>query len=51
MAIVRVPSEDRVLRQPGEVTGFLAQHGIEYEQWEPSQPVAADASPDLSVPE
>jgi 1,2-dihydroxy-3-keto-5-methylthiopentene dioxygenase len=46
MAIVRVPSEDRVLRQPGEVAAFLARHGIDYEQWEPSQPVAADASPE-----
>jgi 1,2-dihydroxy-3-keto-5-methylthiopentene dioxygenase len=46
MAIVRVPSEDRLLRQPGEVAAFLARHGIEYEQWEPRQPVAADASPE-----
>ena len=46
MAIVRIPSEDRVLRQPGEVGAFLARHGIEYEQWEPSRPVAADASPE-----
>jgi 1,2-dihydroxy-3-keto-5-methylthiopentene dioxygenase len=46
MAIVRIPSEDRVLRQPGEVGAFLKRHGVDYEQWAPSQPIAADASPE-----
>lgn len=32
MAIVRIPSEDLVLRQAGEVGAFLARHGVEYEQ-------------------
>jgi 1,2-dihydroxy-3-keto-5-methylthiopentene dioxygenase len=45
MAIVRVPSEDRVL-QSNDVGAFLAQYGIDYEQWQPSEPVAAEATPD-----
>jgi 1,2-dihydroxy-3-keto-5-methylthiopentene dioxygenase len=46
MAIVKVPAENVVLRQPDEVAAFLARHAIEYEQWEPTADVAADAPPD-----
>jgi len=46
MAIVRVPSEDVVLRQPDSIRAFLEPYGIEYEQWVPSEPVAADAPAD-----
>ena len=46
MAIVRIPSEDVVLREPEEIRVFLARHAIDYEQWVPNQPVAADASAD-----
>src|SRR5262249_45449518 len=46
MAIVRVPSDDTVLREPNAVGPFLARYGIDYEQWVPSQPVAADAPPE-----
>ena len=46
MAIVRVPAENVVLRQPDEVGAFLARHAIEYEQWEPTADVTADALPD-----
>lgn len=46
MAIVRVPSEDSVLRQPDEIRAFLGRHGIEYEQWVPSEPIDADAGAD-----
>ena len=43
MAIVRVHSEGLTLNQPDEIRAFLARHGIDYEQWAPDQPVAADA--------
>lgn len=46
MAIVRVPSENVVLREQEAVAAFLARHGIDYEQWVAERPVAADASAD-----
>ena len=46
MAVVRVPSEQIVLREPQAVAAFLARYGIDYEQWAPSQPLAADAPAD-----
>ena len=44
MAVIRVPAENVVLRQPAEVGAFLARHAIDYEQWAPRGDVAADAS-------
>jgi 1,2-dihydroxy-3-keto-5-methylthiopentene dioxygenase len=46
MAVVKVPAENVVLRQPSEVTAFLAQHAIDYEQWTPRRDLATDASAD-----
>jgi len=46
MAIVRIPSDGIVLREPDGIRAFLARYAIDYEQWTPSRPVAADASPD-----
>jgi 1,2-dihydroxy-3-keto-5-methylthiopentene dioxygenase len=46
MAIVRIPSENVVLDQPDAVGAFLTRYGIDYEQWVPDRPVAADASAD-----
>jgi 1,2-dihydroxy-3-keto-5-methylthiopentene dioxygenase len=46
MALVKIPSERRTLADRGEVTAFLAGHGIEYETWTPTQAVSADAPPD-----
>ena len=43
MAVVRVPEEQSVLDTEGGVASFLAAHGIDYERWAPSHPVAADA--------
>jgi 1,2-dihydroxy-3-keto-5-methylthiopentene dioxygenase len=43
MAVVKIPSEDRVLREAAEVGEFLSRYGIDYEQWVPGEPVAADA--------
>ena len=44
MAIVRIPSDNVVLREADAIGAFLGQYAIDYEQWTPSQPVAADAS-------
>jgi 1,2-dihydroxy-3-keto-5-methylthiopentene dioxygenase len=46
MAIVRIPSENVVLRERSDVSAFLARHGIDYEQWMSERPVDADASAD-----
>ena len=46
MAIVRVPSADKSLREPAEVTAFLSAYQIEYERWKPEQPLAGDSSAD-----
>jgi 1,2-dihydroxy-3-keto-5-methylthiopentene dioxygenase len=46
MAIVRVFSENAVLREPEEVGAFLARCAIDYERWVPGQPVGADATAD-----
>ena len=43
MAIVKIPSEQRTLRERAEVAAFLATHAIEYDCWTPAHPVAADA--------
>jgi 1,2-dihydroxy-3-keto-5-methylthiopentene dioxygenase len=44
MAVVRIPAENVVLREPADVTAFLARHAIDYEQWTPRQDLAAAAS-------
>jgi 1,2-dihydroxy-3-keto-5-methylthiopentene dioxygenase len=46
MAIVRIPDEDRTLTDAGEVTAYLAGIGIDYENWEPAQPLPAEATND-----
>src|SRR5688572_13181167 len=47
MAVVRIPSENTVLREVEAVTTFLAGHGIEYERWTPKHPVDANATPEM----
>ena len=44
MAIVRIPDENKTLTAPAEITDYLAQAGIEYEQWESSQSVSSAAA-------
>lgn len=44
MAILRVPAEDRVIRENASVGRFLAERGIDYEQWTPEPNVTAAAS-------
>ena len=46
MALVRVPEEGRSISDAGAVSDYLATMGIEYERWEPSRPVVADAPPE-----
>lgn len=43
MATVRLTEEKRTLTDPGEVTRYLAGIGIDYERWDASAPVSADA--------
>jgi 1,2-dihydroxy-3-keto-5-methylthiopentene dioxygenase len=44
MAIVRIPDENRTLREQSEVTAYLASIGIEYERWDPPKEVGDRAS-------
>ena len=44
MAVLRIPEENRTITGKGDVTDYLAKIGIEYDVWEPSQPLASDAS-------
>jgi 1,2-dihydroxy-3-keto-5-methylthiopentene dioxygenase len=44
MALIRIPDERRSLSDPVKVTQYLADFGIDYERWEPSQPLPAEAS-------
>jgi 1,2-dihydroxy-3-keto-5-methylthiopentene dioxygenase len=43
MAIVRIPDENRTVREVADVTAYLASIRIDYERWEARQPVAPDA--------
>jgi 1,2-dihydroxy-3-keto-5-methylthiopentene dioxygenase len=43
MAIVRIPDENRTLREVAEMRACLASIQIEYERWEVKQPFAPDA--------
>jgi len=43
MAIVTIPDENRTLEDAQEITDFLASVGIDYERWNPSHEIAADA--------
>lgn len=47
MAVLRIPEEDRTLRDSASISRFLAERGIEYERWIPGQD-AANVSADLS---
>lgn len=43
MAVVRIPEENRTLTERAEITQYLAAIGIDYERWEPTHVVPADA--------
>jgi 1,2-dihydroxy-3-keto-5-methylthiopentene dioxygenase len=46
MAIVRIPDQNRTLREVAEIKAYLASIQIDYERWENKQPVARNASPE-----
>lgn len=46
MAIVKIPADDVVLREPAEIAAFLSTHGIDYERWTPARAVGQAASAD-----
>jgi 1,2-dihydroxy-3-keto-5-methylthiopentene dioxygenase len=46
MALVTILAEDRTLRTTEEITAGLAEHGIDYERWQPAHPVRDDAPPE-----
>jgi 1,2-dihydroxy-3-keto-5-methylthiopentene dioxygenase len=43
MAIVRIPEENRTLQEIGEIRRYLADRGIDYEQWTPATHLGAGA--------
>ena len=43
MAVVSIPDENLTLSQSEAITEYLARCGIDYEQWRPDHPIAADA--------
>lgn len=47
MAVLRIPSENRVIEDADLIRGFLAEHGITYERWV----VAGRARPDATQEE
>ena len=46
MAVVTIVNEDKTLNNEAEIASALAAHGIDYERWTPSHPVADDAPPE-----
>jgi len=44
MAVLRIPEENRTISGKAEVAAYLGRIGIEYDVWEPSQPLAAEAT-------
>ncbi len=43
MAVVKILGEGKTLEKQEHITDYLAGIGIDYERWEPTRPVAADA--------
>jgi 1,2-dihydroxy-3-keto-5-methylthiopentene dioxygenase len=46
MAIVRIPDENRTLRDKGEISDYLVRIGIDYERWDLPKAVEDNASPE-----
>jgi 1,2-dihydroxy-3-keto-5-methylthiopentene dioxygenase len=46
MAILRIPDENRTLRDEGEIGRYLTDRGIEFERWSPDVHVRNDATAD-----
>jgi 1,2-dihydroxy-3-keto-5-methylthiopentene dioxygenase len=43
MAVVTITDENRTLKDPEAITGYLAGIGIDYERWDTSRPIASNA--------
>ena len=46
MAILRIPDQNRHLRDQGEIKDFLAARGVWFDQWEANAVLAHDADQD-----
>ena len=46
MAVVKVPALNRIIDEPGAVTAFLGDHGIDYERWPLDRDVEGIATPE-----
>ena len=46
MAIVRIPDQNRTLREVADIKVYLASIQIDYERWEAKQPIGHDAPPE-----
>ena len=46
MAIVAIPDENRTLNEVQAIKQYLADIGIDYERWDTSRPLSADAPPE-----
>ena len=46
MALVTILDEDKTITEREAIAAYLNLHGIDYEQWTPAHPVAADAPPE-----
>src|SRR5512144_2052536 len=44
MAVLRIPEENRTISGKSEVAAYLGNIGIDYDVWEPSQPLGSNAS-------
>jgi 1,2-dihydroxy-3-keto-5-methylthiopentene dioxygenase len=44
MAVLRIPTENRTISGKAAVADYLGKIGIDYDVWEPSQPLGPDAS-------
>jgi len=44
MAVLRIPDEDRTITGKAAVAEYLGKIGIDYDVWEPTQPIGAAAS-------
>ena len=44
MAVLQLPEEHRTIRERAAIADYLAKISIDYEVWEPSQPLSAEAS-------
>jgi 1,2-dihydroxy-3-keto-5-methylthiopentene dioxygenase len=44
VAVVRIPQENRAIREPEEIRNYLGNIGIEYERWQPAKEVPPSAT-------